>query len=411
MKGGTRKRGKTWSYYFDAAPVGGKRKKIEKGGFRTKKDAEAALAKALAEYDNSGQIFEAINISVADYLDLWFEQDCKLNLAEKTLELYASLIKNHYKPQFGSYYLKSLQAATIQDFINSLKLQGYAKSSIRVILAVLSKAMNYAIEPLHYIKDNPCRYVKIGIIAKPPRKRIALSSEQFQQILNCIPEDSLYYLPVMIGWNCGLRLNECAGLSWDDIDFKLCELSVEKQAIWRSVGTSNEYALKAPKYNSKRKIKFGNALCEVLKAAKRRQQQNELMYGEFYTVYQLTDFTDEKGNPRQYLKKMQKSDVNLSRRFFPVCLSENGTMLTEGNFQCCVRMIRRELGIPFDYHTLRHSHATKLIESGANIKAVQQRLGHKDISTTMNTYVHHTDVMAQEAADLFEAAVNGLPPT
>ena len=44
MKGGTRKRGKTWSYYFDAAAVGGKRKKIEKGGFRTKKDAEQSLS-------------------------------------------------------------------------------------------------------------------------------------------------------------------------------------------------------------------------------------------------------------------------------------------------------------------------------------------------------------------------------
>ena len=58
MKGGTRKRGKTWSYYFDAAPIGGKRNRKEKGGFRTKKDAEAALAKALAEYDASGSIFE-----------------------------------------------------------------------------------------------------------------------------------------------------------------------------------------------------------------------------------------------------------------------------------------------------------------------------------------------------------------
>ena len=56
MKGGTRKRGKTWSYYFDTAQVGGKRKKIEKGGFRTKKDAESALAKALTEYECAGQV-------------------------------------------------------------------------------------------------------------------------------------------------------------------------------------------------------------------------------------------------------------------------------------------------------------------------------------------------------------------
>lgn len=57
MKGGTRKRGKTWSYYFDTAQVGGKRKKIEKGGFRTKKEAETALAKAIAEYESSGRSF------------------------------------------------------------------------------------------------------------------------------------------------------------------------------------------------------------------------------------------------------------------------------------------------------------------------------------------------------------------
>ena len=66
MKGGTRKRGKSWSYYFDAATIGGKRKKIEKGGFRTKKEAEAALAKALTEYDNSGQVFTPSEISVSD---------------------------------------------------------------------------------------------------------------------------------------------------------------------------------------------------------------------------------------------------------------------------------------------------------------------------------------------------------
>ena len=102
MKGGTRKRGKTWSYYFDAAPVGGKRKKIEKGGFRTKKDAEAALAKALTEYDNSGQIFEPFNISVSDYLDFWFEQHCLVNLSNSTQQTYRYLILNHLRPKFGA---------------------------------------------------------------------------------------------------------------------------------------------------------------------------------------------------------------------------------------------------------------------------------------------------------------------
>lgn len=118
MKGGTRKRGKTWSYYFDTAQVGGKRKKIEKGGFRTKKEAETALAKAIAEYESSGQVFQPSTISVSDYLDFWYEQYCKMNLTENTQQTYATLIHRHLKPQFGAYYLKSLQTAAIQEYIN-----------------------------------------------------------------------------------------------------------------------------------------------------------------------------------------------------------------------------------------------------------------------------------------------------
>jgi len=54
MTGGTRKRGATWSYYFDLGKVNGKRQKKEKGGFKTKKEAEAALAQAITEYNNAG---------------------------------------------------------------------------------------------------------------------------------------------------------------------------------------------------------------------------------------------------------------------------------------------------------------------------------------------------------------------
>ncbi len=56
MKGGTRKRGKTWSYYFDMGSVNGKRQKKEKGGFATKKEAESALASAIDEYNNAGMV-------------------------------------------------------------------------------------------------------------------------------------------------------------------------------------------------------------------------------------------------------------------------------------------------------------------------------------------------------------------
>ena len=102
MKGGTRKRGKTWSYYFDAAAVGGKRKKMEKGGFRTKKEAEAALANALSEYNRAGMVFEPSHISVSDYLDEWMNQYVKINLSSNTLATYDVLIRTHILPALGA---------------------------------------------------------------------------------------------------------------------------------------------------------------------------------------------------------------------------------------------------------------------------------------------------------------------
>ena len=185
---------------------------------------------------------------------------------------------------------------------------------------------------------------------------------------------------------------------------------LERQLIRRNINGNLGFSLKEPKYNSKRKIKFGESLYRILKAEKNRQLKNELKYGEFYTVYQLVDFTDEKGAPRQRIVGTQKILSTGARRINFICVDENGELTTKNSFAYCQRVIRQELGINFDYHSLRHTHATKLIEAGANVKAVQQRLGHKNIVTTMNTYVHHTDEMAQTAADLFESVVNGLPP-
>ena len=92
----------------------------------------------------------------------------------------------------------------------------------------------------------------------------------------------------------------------------------------------------------------------------------------------------------------------------PLCVSPNGKIITPWSFpNCCVQIIRKQLGIPlFHAHCLRHTHGTILAENGVNPKTVMERLGHKDIATTLGTYTFNTESMQKSAVDIFEKAVN-----
>ena len=92
MNGGVRKRGTKWYYYFDAGKIGGKRTRIELVGGNTKKEAEAALAAAINDYNNAGTVFEASEVTVSDYFDQWYELFCKPNLKYNTQVGYLRII-------------------------------------------------------------------------------------------------------------------------------------------------------------------------------------------------------------------------------------------------------------------------------------------------------------------------------
>lgn len=406
MAEGVRKRGKTWSYYFDSAKINGERNKIEKGGFKTQKEALAARAAAINEYNNTGRIFSPKEISVADYLDYWLENAIKKNIdhgySYNTYTGYESIIRLHLKPTFGTYKLSAFQYAPdiVQKWIDDMKLKGFSKNMIKNALTCLQGALNYAILPLKYIQSNPCIPVKVGKVpvnvdAKAHTEYVC-PKEEFERILNRFPEDNYFHLALTIPYNIGTRISETFAIDLsEDVNFKTHEISINKQMV----KIEKTWFYKPPKYNSYRTIKIGETIEKELKEEILKRKKNQLKYGSHYIkTYVLPDKSIVQ----------VRADIKVPyKEIMPLCVKGNGEMVTSETFKYCARVIHWELeNHLFHSHCLRHTHGTILAENGVNPKTVMERLGHKDIKTTLQTYTFNTELMKQTAADIFEKAVH-----
>ncbi len=206
MQGSIRKRGSTWSWSFDLGYIDGKRKRKEKGGYKTKAECQKALREAIKEYENTGSVFTASEITVSDYLDYWLKEH-SLNIKYATIVSYRKQIENHIKPAVGSYKLKTVTPAILQDFINSLFKSGCNKGTLKVISSILTASLKKAVFPYQFIKDNPAQYItlpKHDNTDKSVRERV-ISKEDFERLTSAC-ENTEYYTPLMIMYYTGLRL-------------------------------------------------------------------------------------------------------------------------------------------------------------------------------------------------------------
>lgn len=401
-----RKRGQKWQYQFEAAKVNGKRKQITKSGFRTKGEALDAGIKALAEYNNSGTYVKPNEISVSDYFDFWYKNYVLLELKINTQQMYRNYIKNHIKPNLGFYKLNSITPAVLQKFINQKFSDGFSKGNLKGLIGVLSGALKYAVYPCQHIKENPMNYIKIPKYEEKTTNLRYISNDEWKRIIDRFPYKNAFYIPLVIGYYTGFRIGETLALTWDDVDFENKTISVNKIIYYNE--TSKSWYLGSTKTtSSNRTIKVGDTLINILKKHKRDQMENKLRYGEYYTcTYKGEEIIDNKKYTPLHFLQSNLAVSNLSKLDM-ICTRENGVLVTTNSFKSASKIIHYELGINnFCYHSLRHSHATTLIENGAEIKDVQQRLGHSAIETTYNTYVHHTTQMEEKSVEIFEKAVN-----
>lgn len=368
-KVGTRKRGDRWQYYFEGAKVDGKRKQVVKSGFRTKKEAYEAGVRALAEYDGTSSHVRP-EMSVNEYLDEWIRLYVDTNLKLSTKKNYTNTLNKNVRPRIGGYRLTAVTPAMVQGVLNDLQRAGKSASYITLVRIVMRSAFAYAVRPMGYIKENPVTHAKTPKGSVKPRTRRVITREEIARILDRF-EGTGFKLPILIGYNAGLRISETYGLTWDNIDLETGSITVEKQLRqykkrWYFSEPKNEASI--------RTVLIGKTLTDALREEYDRQQREREELGEYY-----------------------QDTRNL------VNAKAGGGFYTPNSFAYASRIIRFELGISdFDFHSLRHTHATMLIEAGANIKDVSARLGHSRVETTLQIYTHQTTSMAEETVNLFE---------
>lgn len=376
-----------WQYRFEGSKIDGKRKQIVKGGFSTREEAFAAKLKAMAEFEATGEVFKPSEISVSDFMDKWYKDECVNKKKKTTLNNYEKIIRLDIKPEIGKYKLRTISHSTLQKLIDKLASEGRSRNTISVISGVLTSSFNYAVEPLHYIQKNPMEHVKLpskraeGNIALNTKSRVYIDEKRMNEILARFPKGSSAYIPLLLGYRCGLRLGEAYALTWDDIDFENKTLSVNKQVQWQSNGNKSGYwYFSAPKYDSNRIIQIDDAFLKILKNEKEIQERK----AKAYLDTEYTFYYEEKGT-----RIISTNDKGKKINF--VCKREDGTYIQPRTMQHTSSVIHNQLGFPeFDFHSLRHTHCTMLLDNGADPKYVQTRLGHKSVQITLDIYQHLT---------------------
>ncbi|EPS55255.1 TPA: tyrosine-type recombinase/integrase [Clostridium botulinum] len=376
MKGGVRKRGATWSYYFYIGEVDGKKKMKEKGGFKSKPECEKALMNALYEFENGGYLTPK-KITLIQFSLEWLEEYVKPLRKITTYNRYKELIQKYISKTIGTINITDIQSFHIEQLLLNIKKENkISGATLQSIYTILNTIMNRALK-LKIIKDNPCKYVE-----RPKRDKFipdVLEIEEIEKLLNALDledrYDYMFNIALKITLELGLRRGELGGLEWKDVNFKENILSVKNNLIY----TNGHVKMTTPKtLESCRNIYISEKLVELFKNLKTKQDVDKEKYRDFYEKNVFNnieyDFVMRWDNgkyihPMYYTNKLTK-------------------VIKKAKIDKKVR-----------FHDLRHTNATLLLSQGVDFKVIQERLGHEDINTTLNTYSHVNKSMQKNATD------------
>ena len=285
--------------------------------------------------------------NISQIADLWKEEKRQF-VKKSTFAAYSLIVETHLLPAFGN--LTTVTEKGVQDFVLHKLNGGLSQKTIKDMLIVLRMILKYG------AKKNYCVYAPIDVIFPTDRERQeleVLSIANQKKIMRFVEENFTFRnLGIFICLSTGVRIGEICALTWQDIDTENCIIHIRKtiQRIYIRENSirHTELMIDTPKTaTSIRDIPMTKDLLSVLKPLRKVVNEN------FFVL--TNDITPTE--PRTYRNYYKKLLVKLN---IP----------------------------PIKFHGLRHSFATRCIESHCDYKTVSVILGHSNISTTLDLYVH-----------------------
>lgn len=307
----------------------------------------------------------SVDITVEKWIKIWVRDYKKLNIAQSTLNGYISKIKSYIIPYFKGMKVIDVGKRDFQLMINGLieRKKPLSYKTRKDTLGIGRMIFQSAIDDVPLIEYNPTVGVKLGK-KEPPKEKEIMSIEEQLEVMQILMSE-YNGIAFFALFTLGVRASELAGLLWKDLD-EICEnikidrgfqvLDIYDDDLNR-IGIERKYTdLKS--YNSHRKIPVISILKEELLKYKRQIMEN-------------LNITDESELDNESIFRTKLGNISadyLRHRLNNVLRKYNLRKVT--------------------VHELRHTFATRCLESGIDMKTLQMLLGHADYSTTANIYAH-----------------------
>lgn len=297
--------------------------------------------------------------------------------AYSTIRKQDSLWKNHLKERYGKRYVDEVSVAEINDYLSMLyyeegRAYKYVESFLKMFYLIFGQAYsrNYldvdSYNKLCVNKDTKIHMPKMKVDEET--EVVTFSKEELRQLDEyfCGTNAETAYL---IGKYCGLRINECYGLKWSDIDLEAGTMRIERQMQYQE-GVIKLVSLKTR--NAKRTMYLAPPLKEYLKRLYLRKLECEKAFAEQRQQNQIF-IEDVNGKAVSSLELVNTL--------------ENGKRQTINSMKYHAQELRRRTGICFKYHYLRHTYGTALAELNTPAHILCNQMGHGNINVTQQYYI------------------------